>query len=135
MTRRMLGSLAVAAALLFGPAVPAHADRGGDDRYDQREGCGEQGGGCNNHREEDYGGAGCKYVCPSFDKSPVHDAFNFSPFVCMPGATCYEDGGKRRSEESAPKDGPGPDERQRAAGPDLLCIVRSLPYHCDPKPS
>jgi hypothetical protein len=81
--------------LSLGLATPAYADHGGD-RYDQREGCGEQGGGCNNEREEDYSGAGCKYVCPTFDKSPVHDAFNFSPFICMPGATCYEDGGKRQ---------------------------------------
>jgi len=72
-----------------------HGDDGGDS-YDYDEGCGRDGGGCNNRRREDYQGAGCKYVCPSFDKSPVHDAFNFAPFVCMPGATCYEDGDKRQ---------------------------------------
>lgn len=80
----------------------AYADHGGD-RYDQRDGCGENGGGCNNEREEDYEGAGCKYVCPSFDKSPVHDAFNFAPFICMPGATCYQkDPDQNREQEQQP---------------------------------
>lgn len=81
--------LILAVALVLAHPAPALANHQGD-RYDQRDGCGEQGGGCNNERDEDYSGAGCKYVCPSFDKSPVHDAFNFSPFVCMPGATCYQ---------------------------------------------
>lgn len=98
--RRLAGAvLALSLVLGAAPAYAEHGGRGGDDRYDQREGCGEQGGGCNNERDENYSGAGCKYVCPSFDKSPVHDAFNFSPFVCMPGATCYEDGDKRKDEQ------------------------------------
>lgn len=141
MTRRILSTLAVA-ALLFVPAAPAYADRGrGDERsrcgggesYDSGDsyGCDDYGGqGNNNRRREDYGGAGCKYVCPSFDKSPVHDAFNFSPFICMPGATCYEDGDKRG------KDQP-PAEGQQPASSDadrLECMIRSVPFHCDPKP-
>lgn len=73
----------------------AWADRGGD-RYDQEEGCGEQGGGCYNEREEDYSHANCKYICPQFDRSPVQDAFNFNPQICLPGATChFEDRGDR----------------------------------------
>lgn len=94
---RRLAMAALAAGLVLVPGT-AWADHDGGDRYDQRDGCGENGGGCHNRREEDYGGAGCKYVCPSFDKSPVHDAFNFSPFICMPGATCYEDGRQRQGE-------------------------------------
>ena len=122
MTRRILGTLAVAAALLLTPAT-AYADHGGDD-YRQREGCGEQGGGCNNEREEDYSGAGCKYVCPSFDKSPVHDAFNFSPEICMPGATCYY----------GDKDKRGQQGQQPTSEPNPACLV-FVPFHCDPKPS
>lgn len=90
--------IAMSIASIF-VSSPAHAYDDGGDRYGQREGCGKQGGGCNNERDENYSGAGCKYVCPSFDKSPVHDAFNFSPFVCMPGATCYEDGDKRNKKD------------------------------------
>lgn len=85
--------------------TPARADHQGGDRYGYDEGCGRDGAGCNNERDEDYSSAGCKYVCPSFDKSPVHDAFNFSPFICAPGATCYEDG-RRRSDEPPPEDQP-----------------------------
>lgn len=94
--RRVLGVLSLT-CLMLAP-LPAWADHGGG--YD--EGCGKNGGGCGNEREEDYSGAGCKYVCPSFDKSPVHDAFNFSPFICMPGATCYEDGRQRQGEGQQP---------------------------------
>lgn len=86
--RRLLG-IAMTGALAFGLAAPAYADHG----Y-ERERCG--GGGCDNEREESYENTGCKYVCPSFERSPVHDAFNFSPFICMPGATCYEDGDRRQ---------------------------------------
>ena len=91
------------AAFTFFPVIPAHAYEDGDDRgngYRSGEDC-RDGGGCHNRRYEDYDGAGCKYICPSFDKSPVHDAFNFSPFVCMPGATCYEDGDKRKNQEGS----------------------------------
>jgi hypothetical protein len=98
--KKVLGSM-LFAALLLGPVMPAYADhgRGGNGGGDGE--CGRNGG-CNNERDEDYSGAGCKYVCPSFDKSPVHDAFNFSPFICMPGATCYEDGDKRGGNTQQP---------------------------------
>lgn len=82
--KRMLGLL-MAGSLLLGPAAPAYAGRGGGNGSGDNE-CGRNGG-CNNERDENYSGAGCKYVCPSFDKSPVQDAFNLN--VCMPGATCY----------------------------------------------
>jgi hypothetical protein len=81
--KKVLGSTLFVVALLFGTAGQASADHG----YSQRDGCGESGGGCNNEREENYSGAGCKYVCPSFDKSPVQDSFNVE--VCLPGATCH----------------------------------------------
>jgi hypothetical protein len=98
-----LGALIVAGALSLGLAGPAYADRGGNnDRYDQREGCGEQGGGCNNERHENYEGAGCKYICPTFDKSPVQDSFNFDPQVCLPGATCYFEDRKKGSQGQQP---------------------------------
>jgi hypothetical protein len=124
----------IAIASLFA-TTPAYADHRGGERsqcggYDDGNGsadCSEYGGqGNHNRRNEDYGGAGCKYVCPSFDKSPVHDAFNFSPFVCMPGATCYEDGDKRKNQDQPPSQEP-------TAEPNPACII-SVPYHCDPKP-
>jgi len=77
--KRLLG---MAMVLTLGMASPAFADHGGYRDNDGRE-C--RGGGCDNDRRENYEGAGCKYVCPTFDKSPVQDSFN----VCLPGATCY----------------------------------------------
>jgi hypothetical protein len=109
--KRVLG-LVMVGMMTFGVTAPAYADRGGrdgrdrgGDSYDQREGCGEQGGGCHNRRDEDYSGAGCKYVCPKFDKSPVHDAFNFAPFICMPGATCYQKDPDKKDDKKQPSDG------------------------------
>lgn len=110
--RRVLGILSLT-CLMLAP-LPAWADhersRCGGEGYSEnsdRYGCDQYGGqGNHNRRREEYNGAGCKYVCPSFDKSPVHDAFNFSPFVCMPGATCYEDPHKR--DEKGDQDGQQP---------------------------
>lgn len=106
-------ALAAAAILMALPITSsaAYADHDGYGRDGGGNGGGEgecgRNGGCNNEREEDYSGAGCKYVCPSFDKSPVHDAFNFAPFICMPGATCYEDG-KKGEQEGQPEPEPAP---------------------------
>lgn len=113
--KRVAGMVLV---VLLGFAAPAYADHEGD-RYDQREGCGEQGGGCNNERHENYGGAGCKYVCPSFDKSPVQDSFNIQ--VCVQPGSCTDD--KKKSGDQA----------QPASDPNPACLV-PFPYHCDPKP-
>lgn len=66
---------------------PAYAD------HDERSRCDSRNGGCS-EREESYEHTGCKYVCPSFERSPVHDAFNFSPTICLPGSTCNFDGSK-----------------------------------------
>lgn len=102
MKRALLG---LGIVLSLGLSTPAYADHGGD-RYRQDEGCGEQGGGCYNEREEDYSHANCKYVCPQFDRSPVQDAFNFNPQVCLPGATChFED---RQPDEKQPPEGQQP---------------------------
>lgn len=90
--KRTLGILLTAAALGLG-AAPAYADHGG---YGYEDDC--RGGGCGNEREESYEGAGCKYVCPSFKDSPVHDAFNFSPQICLPGATCHFEDRERQGE-------------------------------------
>lgn len=102
MKRILLGVFLMTNLLVAAPAYADH-ERSRCGGYDDGNGsadCSEYGGqGNNNRRQEDYEGAGCKYVCPSFDKSPVHDAFNFSPFICMPGATCYEDGDKRREQQ------------------------------------
>jgi hypothetical protein len=112
--RRTLSALGLVLAVLFGTPALAYADHRGDERsrcgggYEQSDsyGCDQYGGqGNHNRRREDYSGAGCKYVCPSFDKSPVHDAFNFAPFVCMPGATCYEDGDKRKRQDEPQQPG------------------------------
>lgn len=48
-----------------------------------------QGGGCGNEREENYEGAGCKYFCPTFDKSPV-DLRDNNVTICMPFSVCGE---------------------------------------------
>lgn len=114
--KRAVTSVIAAACILF-PQGVAYADHGG---YEQGDECGRNGG-CHNERDENYSGAGCKYVCPSFDKSPVQDAFNINPTICMPGSTCNFDGEKKEGQ-------------QPTSGPDLMCIVRSLPFHCDPKP-
>jgi hypothetical protein len=87
-------------ALMFLSPAPAFADHGGGNGGGEGE-CGRNGG-CNNERDEDYSGAGCKYVCPSFDKSPVHDAFNFDPQICMPGATCHFEDRKQDKKEQEP---------------------------------
>ena len=102
--KRLAGAVLAAALVLGLGAAPASADHGGD-RYRQDEGCGEQGGGCYNEREEDYSHANCKYVCPQFDRSPVQDAFNFNPQVCLPGATChFEDRqDERRGDQPQPE--------------------------------
>lgn len=117
MTRRMLVALAASAVLFLGasPAAADHDYGGGYDggEYDDRRGdCRGTKGHC---EDNDFS--------PSFQDSPVRDAFNFSPQICLPGATChFED---RR-----------PDERQGqqpTAGPPIACLV-PFPYHCDPKP-
>jgi hypothetical protein len=76
----------IALALTLAPVGvgPAHAYH--DGRYRDDRDC--ESGNCGNSSDDEYGQ--CKYACPNFDKSPVHDAFNFSPFICMPGATCYQ---------------------------------------------
>jgi len=103
MKRRILIGAALAASLLT--ASPAHAyhERSRCGGYDDGNGsadCSDYGGqGNHNRRREDYEGAGCKYICPSFDKSPVHDAFNFDPQICMPGATCSFEDRKKKEEQ------------------------------------
>lgn len=59
-----------------------------------------------------------------FDDSPV-DAFNGN-VICLPGSTCYSD--DRRRDENPPP------EEQRTQSEDVVCTLRNLPYHCDPKP-
>lgn len=81
--RRIIAVAITAGSLLVG--APAYADHDYDDR--DRYGHGSDYGG--NERNEDYEGANCKYVCPQFDRSPVQDAFNFNPQICLPGATCH----------------------------------------------
>jgi len=117
----------LALALVLVAPAPAYANHersqcgGYEDGYGSAD-CSEYGGqGNHNRRREDYEGAGCKYVCPSFDKSPVHDAFNFAPFICMPGATCYQ------------KDPEKKEGQEPTASPNPACLV-PFPYHCDPKP-
>lgn len=95
---RRLITAALAAGLVLVPGT-AWADRGG---YDDE--C--RGGGCGNEREENYEGAGCKYVCPSFDKSPVQDAFNISPTICMPMSTCHFDGSQEEGGQGEGGDQP-----------------------------
>lgn len=114
MTRRILGSLAVSAALLLS-AAPAYADHGGGydgGEYDDRRGdCRGTEGRC---EDNDFS--------PSFQDSPVRDAFNFSPQICLPGATCHFDGDRQR------------EGQQPASAPNPSCLIVVV-RHCDPKPS
>ena len=121
--RRSLAAVVVAAGLVFSlpPAQAATVARDHVARHDDDGDC--QGGGCGGRSEEDSRYGSCRNFCPSFDKSPVQDSFNFDPQVCLPGATCYF--------EDRKKNQPQPKEQKPAAEPDLLCVVRSLPWHCD----
>jgi hypothetical protein len=99
--KRLMVALVVAGGLLA--PSPALADHDYDERDRDRYGHsgGDYGG---NERDEEYGDNSCKYVCPDFKDSPVHDAFNFAPQVCLPGATCYWDGQRdERREEGQPE--------------------------------
>ena len=86
---RRLCAVLLAVGFALG-AGPAYADHGG---YEGRDDC-RDGGGCNNERHENYEGAGCKYVCPTFDKSPVQDSFN--PTICVMPGSCADNGDKKK---------------------------------------
>lgn len=123
MTRRMLSTLAVAAALLLGPTAPAYADRyGGGDRGD----CNREGN-CNDQRR--CQGNNCtdnhKSFSPDLKDSPVT--------ICMPGSTCYFDGNGQPKKDGGQGQDPQPGETPRAAMPNPACLVPA-PWHCDPKP-
>lgn len=91
--KRLLAATVIAVGLWGSPAYADHEGGG----YYAEEDC--RNGGCG-HREEDYEGANCKYVCPEFRDSPVHDAFNFNPQICLPGATChFEDRNPEQGEQ------------------------------------
>lgn len=77
--RRLL-TAAMAAGLLLVPGT-AWADHGGGydgGEYDDRRGDCRHAENC---QDNDFS--------PSFKDSPVRDAFNFAPQVCLPGATCH----------------------------------------------
>jgi hypothetical protein len=77
---RRLMTVALAAGLVLAPgAAWADHDYGG---YDDRRGdCRGSEGHCEDND-----------LSPSFQDSPVRDAFNFSPAICLPGSTCHFDG-------------------------------------------
>ena len=100
--RRIATVVAVVALVALMAPAPAYAARGDrPDRHDRSCEAEGNGGGCS-AREEEYGDNSCKYVCPAFDDSPVHDAFNFAPVVCLPGSTCNVDRGGDQREEPTP---------------------------------
>jgi hypothetical protein len=90
MIKRLVATLGVAVVLGSGLGTPAYGYRGDDD-------C--RGGGCGNEREESYEGAGCKYFCPTFDKSPV-DFHDNNITLCMPFSVCDPD--NKKQERPAP---------------------------------
>lgn len=95
---KALGSIVLAAVLSLG-AAPAYAGHGyyDDGRCeggycageDERGDCRDSGSNCS---DNDFS--------PEFRDSPVRDAFNFSPVVCLPGSTCNFDG--RRGDQQQP---------------------------------
>jgi hypothetical protein len=76
--------------------VHARGDDGDDDSYTYDEGCGRDGGGCNNRRRENYSGACSKYNCQNFDKSPVQDSFNLT--ICVMPGSCTPQNGKKEQQ-------------------------------------
>lgn len=93
--KRLLG-LVLVGAMALGGISPAYADHGGYRDGDcEYGGCGE--------REEEYGDNSCKYVCPDFKDSPVHDAFNFAPVICLPGSTCTIERQPEENRQSQPQ--------------------------------
>lgn len=124
MTRRILGTLAISAALLVTTAGPAVANRydGRDDcgGYNYDHGCRHRHNSGDRDNRDDNRRAG---ISPGpFDRSPVEFHDN-NVTICFPFSTC----GRK-------DDGTQPGQPKPVAGPDLMCIVKSLPYHCDPKP-
>lgn len=84
---KRLVAVAMMSLLPLTLASSAYADHDyGGGGYSSDEDC--RNGGCG-EREETYGDNSCKYVCPDFKDSPVQDAFNFGPQICLPGATCH----------------------------------------------
>ncbi|HET7110267.1 MAG TPA: hypothetical protein VFI41_05310 [Gemmatimonadales bacterium] len=116
MTRRILGTLAVA-ALLLGPAAPAYA-RGYRDGDCNRE------GNCNDQSRHSGRDDNHKAFSPDLKDSPT------TLYFCLPGSTC-------NFGDSKDKDGQDGDQGQepsaQAAEPNPACII-AVPYHCDPKP-
>jgi hypothetical protein len=95
------------------PVAYHHDDRDGDGGNGSGNDC--QSGGCGNDQQNDDSYGQCKYVCPTFDKSPVDHSFNLT--VCVMPGSC-----------PAPQSPPP----QKAAGPGCLVFV---PWHCDPHPN
>lgn len=89
----MKRAMMLSVALTLAVPAPAWASRGGGNGSGDNE-CGRNGG-CNNERDENYSGAGCKYACPSFDKSPVQDSFNIQ--ICVQPGSCTAKDDKKES--------------------------------------
>ena len=68
----------------------------GDGGYcageDERGDCRDSGSNC---QDNDFS--------PSFEDSPVRDAFNFAPVICLPGSTCNVERGGGSQEEQQPQ--------------------------------
>jgi hypothetical protein len=113
------------------PAAPAWArerprcgySENGGDRY----GCDDYGGQGNRNRQDRHQGRddNHKSFSPDLKDSPTTLVF------CLPGSTCNFDGSQDKNKKGGDQ---GQQPSEETAGPDLLCIVKSLPYHCDPKP-
>lgn len=92
--RRLL-TVALCAGLVLAPGA-AWADHDGGGYYeegdrDRNRGGGECRGAEGNCEDNDFS--------PSFQDSPVRDAFNFAPQVCLPGATCHWHGDGQGGQE------------------------------------
>lgn len=123
----MLGKK-IATAMLVGGTIlvpsPAWADHDYDRSRCQGYDCREGGSGNEGEYRDDNRRAG---ISPGpFDRSPV-DIHDNRLVICFPFSRCDGKDGQQDGDQPV----------QPAAGSDLdrlECMIRSLPYHCDPKP-
>lgn len=116
--KRIVVALVVLVAAVLVPTA-AWADHERCQGYDCREG----GSGNEGEYRDDNRRAG---ISPGpFDRSPV-DIHDNRLVLCFPFARCDGKDGQQ--------DGDQPIQPAESDSDRVLCMIRSLPFHCDPKP-